>query len=54
MVCLGIHILHSLEKFWSGWTLPLESTRANDEKCSILEVNSKQVDGAAGGHVEEK
>lgn len=55
IVCLGIHILHSLEnKLWSGWSLSLESTWANGEKCCVLEVNLKQVDGAAGGHIEEK
>lgn len=55
LVCLGIYIMYSLgNKLWSGWSLPLESTWANGEKCCILEINTKQVDGAAGSHIEEK
>lgn len=55
IVCLRIHILYSLEnKLRSGWSFHSESTWANSEKCCILEVNSEQVDGAAGGHIEEK
>lgn len=55
VVCLGIHIMYSLgNKLQTEWSLSLESTWANGEKCCILEINTKQVDGAAGSHIEEK